>query len=234
MALARISNLTKGYGGVMALSKVSFDLEGGEIVGLIGPNGSGKTTLLDLFNGYLKADSGEIWFKSQSMLGMSTFQIARMGVGRTFQVSRVFRDMTVLENLLTIKKDHSAAQEVIALVGLTGLEQEFGGNLSGGQQKLLEFARALMFKSELYLMDEPLTGVTPVIVDRLIRIIDSLRKGGTTFMIVEHNFSIIERLCERCIVLHEGRKIADDVLSIARDDPNVIEAYLGPKNDLRS
>ncbi len=227
VTFVQVRNLTKSYGGVLAINNVSFKLEKGEMIGLIGPNGSGKTTLFDLFYGYLKPDSGEIWYKSRQITGMKPHQIAELGVGRTFQITRVFKRMTALENLLAVEKDLEMATNLLDTVGLTELTHEYAQNLSGGQQKLLELARVLMLKSELILMDEPMAGVTPVIIDKLVEIINSLNKEGVACIIIQHDISLVLRLCKRVIVLDEGEKIADESATTIQDNPRVIEAYIG-------
>ena len=226
MPQLQVMNLVKTYGGVRAVNDVSFEVEKGELIGLIGPNGSGKTTLLDLISGFFKPDSGKIFFEGRLINNLEPFKRAAY-IGRTFQVSRVFKGMTVLENLLAVVKDKQRANELLELVGLTELSAEYASNLSGGQQKLLEFARVLMLSPRLILMDEPFAGVTPSMIDRLVEVINTLNRQGITFMIVEHNMSLAFRLCRRCIVLDRGMIIADEPVSQIPYNYRVIEAYLG-------
>jgi len=226
MTLLQVMNLVKSYGGVRAVDDVSFVVDKGELISLIGPNGSGKTTLIDLISGFIKPDSGKIFFMKSLINNLEPFKRATY-IGRTFQVTKVFQGMTVLENLLAVVKNKQRATELLELVGLTELSAEYASNLSGGQQKLLEFARVLMLNPQLILMDEPFAGVTPSMIDRLLEVINTLNRQGVTFMIVEHNMNLALRLCRRCIVLNCGKIIADEPASLIPSNYRVIEAYLG-------
>jgi len=226
--------LTKRFGGVLALNNVSFGIDRGEIVGLIGPNGSGKTTLLDVVNNFLDKDGGKVYFNGEDVTDLAPHKLAYKGVGRTFQVSRVFEKMTVLENLLSVPvrglSSEAKFQRVKYLLETTGLMSviyEYAKNLSGGQKKLLELSRALMLDPDLMMMDEPFAGVDPAMLDRLIDLVENLNKTGKTFLIIEHNIALVHRLCNRVIVLDEGEVIAEGKPEDIQHNARVIEAYLG-------
>ena len=226
--------MTKRFGGVLALNNVSFGIDRGEIVGLIGPNGSGKTTLLDVVNNFLHKDGGKIYFNGEDVTDLAPHKLAYKGVGRTFQVSRVFEKMTVLENLLSVPvrglSSEAKFQRVKYLLETTGLMSviyEYAKNLSGGQKKLLELSRALMLDPDLMMMDEPFAGVDPAMLDRLIDLVENLNKTGKTFLIIEHNIALVHRLCNRVIVLDEGEVIAEGKPEDIQHNARVIEAYLG-------
>jgi ABC-type branched-subunit amino acid transport system ATPase component len=225
--ILRVAGLSKKYGGVSALEGVSLELREGEVVGMIGPNGSGKTTLLDLVCGFIKPDMGRIYLNGMDVTDWKPFKIASLGVARTFQITKVFKKMTVMENMLVARRDPDKAHRLLRLVELDGLRDEYAENLSGGQQKLLEFVRSLMLEPRLLLMDEPMAGVTPVIMERLVELIKDVNGRGVTFLIVEHNISVVARLCERCLVLNNGRLIAEGNLEAIRNHPEVMKAYLG-------
>jgi len=233
MPLLRIKNLTKRFGGVEAVKNLSFDVEKNEILGLIGPNGSGKTTALNLIMGYYRLDDGEVLFKDQLLKGLGVHQISTKGIGMTFQLTRLFRNMTVMQNMLVASRSklsqatENQALELLKFLGLERVERDLAGNLSYGQQKLLELGRVLMFEPELILLDEPAGGVNPALIEKILDRIKQLQKQGKTFIVVEHNMSAIRQICERLIALDHGEKMAEgnteDVLSNSR----VIDAYLG-------
>jgi len=218
----------------LALNNVSFGISKGEIVGLIGPNGSGKTTLLDVVNNFLDKDGGKVYFNGENVTNVAPHKLACKGIGRTFQVSRVFEKMTVLENLLSVpvRRESSEAKfqrvkDLLETTGLMPVIYEYAKNLSGGQKKLLELSRALMLDPDLMMMDEPFAGVDPAMLDRLIDLVEDLNKTGKTFLIIEHNMALIHRLCNRVIVLNEGKVIAEGRIEDIEHNPRVVEAYLG-------
>jgi len=232
--LLQLDGLTKHFGGVVAVNKVSFGIEKGEILGLIGPNGSGKTTLLDLINGFLRKDEGIASFKGENITNLKPHELAQRGISRTFQVARVFFDMTVLENLLSVpvkglsqEAKYERTKELLETVGLTPVMYEYGKNISGGQQKLTELSRALMLDPDFMMMDEPFAGVDPAMLRRLIELLKNLNKAGKTFLLVEHNMSLIYELCNRVIVLDEGEVLTEGRPEEIQHDHRVIEAYLG-------
>ncbi len=218
------------------MDDVSLQVEEGEIVALIGPNGSGKTTLVDMITGFLSTDRGSVVFDGREIAKMPPDRIARIGLVRTFQVCRLFGRMTVIENLqsVPVTKERSPErvdriEETLETVRLNHLRDEYAANLSGGQKKLLEFARILQLNPKLIVMDEPFAGMDPSVIEDLVKLIQELRNTGMSFLIVEHNLAIISRLCRRAIVLDEGEKIADADYSTVVNDPRVVQAYLGAK-----
>ncbi len=217
------------------MNSLSMDVERGSIVGLIGPNGSGKTTFIDVINGILRPDSGEIRFEGMSITRKSPYRVARLGIGRTFQTTRLFNGMTALDNLLIPSLHESTsrgdlverAEDLLEFVGLTELKDHFAGELSGGQQKLLEIARALMPDPSLILMDEPLAGIHPRLKAKILEHMRELRRGGKTITIVSHDIPSVMAVCDKVVVLDSGRRIAEGHPKEVVKDERVIEAYLG-------
>ena len=227
-----IRGVTKQFGGVTAVNGCSLTLEPGRIFGLIGPNGSGKTTLFNLITGIERCDEGEVRFKGERIDRLPPHEIARRGVGRTFQIIRVFPELTALENLLVVSRgeweaSRRRAPELLAFVKLDRLQREYAGNLSYGQQKLLEFVRVLMTDPELILLDEPAAGVNRTLLNDLLAVIRELRAQGKTVFIVEHDMKVIMGLSEKLFVLDHGEKIAEGPPGIIQADERVIEAYFG-------
>jgi branched-chain amino acid transport system ATP-binding protein len=227
-------DLRKAFGGVRAVDGCSFAVGRGAISGLIGPNGSGKTTTFNLLTGLLQPDSGQVVYRGQDLGGLKPYQIFGKGITRTFQVTRIFREMTVLENMLSVtglgvpdRLARERAEELIAFVNLTGLRAEYGGRLSYGQQKLLEFARALMTDPDLILLDEPAAGVNRTLLGHLLNHIHRLRDAGKTVLIVEHDMHVIMNHCERVFVMDHGVTIAEGSPAEIQRDERVVEAYFG-------
>jgi len=229
--------LEKKFGGVEALRGVEMDVMKGEIVGLIGPNGAGKTVLLNIISGIYPPDKGQVLIKSRDVTLFPSYLIARLGVARTFQVPKVFPEMTVLENVLVpiyaMSKElrggegKRQAMKALEFVGLDQMSNLKGKNLSGGQKKLLEFARGIAMKADLYLMDEPFAGVNPVIIKRMMEAITEIAKNGSTAVIVSHEVGIISKLCSHVAVLDRGVKIAEGPLKELALLAEVKRAYLG-------
>jgi ABC-type branched-subunit amino acid transport system ATPase component len=236
--ILRAEGLTKRFGGVVAVDDCTFDLTPHRIWGLIGPNGSGKTTLFNLLSGTLAPDRGQIVFRGQNVAGWPSHRITRLGMGRSFQITRLFRAMTVWENMQVAARaaDRAVvaarADELIDFVGLHELRDEYAGNLSYGQSKLIEFMRLLMTEPELILLDEPFAGVNPVMENKLVDLIHHLQAEGKTFLITDHEMHLITRLCERVLVLDYGRLIAVDTPERVRQDERVIEAYFGRRRSV--
>ncbi len=234
-----LQDVGKSFGGVVAVRGVGTTLDAGEVRGLIGPNGSGKTTLLNLIGGQLPPDAGEIRLEGRPIQGLPPDAIAARGVARTFQLPRVFRHMTVLDNLLLpFCADHrrapwnegrEAARRTLEFVGLEALRDAEARVLSGGQAMLLQLARCLVQRPlRLCLLDEPFAGVHPAIKDRMVQaILEMNRRDGVTFLVVSHEMATLRKLCRRVSVMHNGEWIAEGTLDDVARAPRVIEAYLG-------
>ncbi|MEM0444260.1 MAG: ABC transporter ATP-binding protein [Candidatus Caldarchaeum sp.] len=236
MVLLEVAGLTKHFKGITALDGVSFTLSAGELLGVIGPNGAGKTTLLNVINGYIEPDSGFVRFRGVRTDGRPPHQMAKLGIARTYQVPRVFRQMTALENVLVPlfaagSREYQKIKIALAaleLVGLADKAYSIAGSLSGGQQKLLELARALAFNPVFMLLDEPFAGVHPVLTERIINIIKEKNKEtGLSCILVSHDIQTTLKLCDRLVAMHEGKIIADGKSEEVTKNINVVESYLG-------
>jgi ABC-type branched-subunit amino acid transport system ATPase component len=232
MPVLAVEGVRKSFGGVTAVNDVSFALQTGRIYGLIGPNGSGKTTLFNCITGLERRDAGRIAFKGERIDHLKPHQVATRGIGRTFQVIRVFPELTALENLLVVTRGSRAdaerrGRELLAFVKLEGLAGEYAGNLSYGQQKLVEFVRVLMTDPALILLDEPAAGVNRTLLNDLLGAVARLRDEGRTILLVEHDMKVVMGLCETVFVLDHGEKIAEGPPGLIQADERVIEAYFG-------
>jgi ABC-type branched-subunit amino acid transport system ATPase component len=228
-----VRDLAKRFGGLRAVNGTSFTIAKGAITALIGPNGSGKTTTFDLVTGNLRPDQGTVRFRGRDVTGRSPWQIARLGVGRTFQLPRLFAEMSVLENLVAGVRDGALrdvvrhAVELLDFVDLRALADTPTASLSYGQRKLAELARVLMLSPKLVLLDEPFAGVNPTMSRMLVERLLALRAQGMTFLIVDHDMPLVMRLAETVLVMDMGRVIAEGAPKDIRDDPRVREAYFG-------
>ena len=232
MAILVVEGMRKSFGGVTAINGVSFALEAGRIYGLIGPNGSGKTTLFNCITGLERLDGGRVTLRQERIDRLKPSAIARRGVGRTFQVIRVFPELTALENLLVVTRGPRAeaerrGREMLRFVKLEPLADEYAGNLSYGQQKLVEFVRVLMTDPALILLDEPAAGVNRTLLNDLLAAVARLRDEGRTILLVEHDMKVVMGLCETVFVLDHGDKIAEGPPGVIQADERVIEAYFG-------
>jgi ABC-type branched-subunit amino acid transport system ATPase component len=230
--LLRIEDVVKKFGEVAALDHCSFDIEPGSITGLIGPNGAGKTTLFNLITGVLQPDSGHIYLKGEEITGKKPYEIARKGVGRTYQIIRIFPKMTLLENLIVVGKGQERkmierAMDLLRLVKLDGKKDDYASDLSFGQQKLLSLAQVLMLEAQLILLDEPAAGINPTLQNELMALIHRLNEGGKTFIIIEHDMKVIIGHCKKAIALNYGQKIAEGSCDVIQRDESLLEHYFG-------
>ena len=240
-ALLEAEGMTKRFGGVAALDSCSISVSEGTITALIGPNGSGKTTLFNLITGFMKADSGRLVFGGRAIRRPEPSHLYRLGLCRTFQQARVFSNLTMIENLVAAIQeprlallrtrirgpDRKRALDVLEEFGLVRLAEMRARELSFGQRKLLEFATVLMGRPRIVLLDEPTSGVNPVMIQTIERHVRSLHAEGMTFLVVEHDMHVVSRLCDPVIVLDHGTKIMEGTPAEVQSDQAVLDAYLG-------
>jgi branched-chain amino acid transport system ATP-binding protein len=237
MALLTVTDLTKDFGGLRAVSRLSFDAEPGEILGLIGPNGAGKTTVFNLVTGFLRPTAGRILLAGRSVIGLRPHAITRRGIARTFQVVKPFPRLSVRENVTLAAFSHEAARrraearaaQVLERVGLQDKLDSRAADLTLGEQKRLEIARALATDPRLLLLDEPMGGLNPREVNAACALVEQIRADGVSVILVEHVMKAIMRISNRIVVIHHGEKIADGPPERVVNDPGVIAAYLGTR-----
>jgi neutral amino acid transport system ATP-binding protein len=230
--LLRTEGVHKSYGGVRALDTCTIEVDEGTVTGLIGPNGSGKTTLFNVITGYAKADAGEVYLADRRITNIAPDKVFALGIGRTFQLTRIFPSLTVMENMLVASQHHRAgarkrAIEQLEFVGIAGYHASLAGTLSYGQRKLLELAYVLVADPAIVLLDEPAGGVNLSLVNQIAARIRELNAAGKTFLIVEHNMEFVMGLCHQVTVLDSGAVVAAGPPDIVRTDRRVLDAYLG-------
>jgi branched-chain amino acid transport system ATP-binding protein len=252
MALLEVTGLTKSFGGLTAVSELSFHIEPGELLSIIGPNGAGKTTLFNLLTGFYKPTSGTISFNGKNITGCKPYQVARNGIGRTFQMTSVFRQSTVLDNVIIgqlmhakvgvwgsvlrtspssrkEQKTRDKAREILSFVGLADKENKIAGSLTEEAQKRLSISMALATEPKLMLLDEPTGGVNLEEISGLIDLVGKIRKSGTSICLIEHKMRMVMSISDRIIVLNYGKKIAGGTPKEVAADQEVIKAYLGAR-----
>ncbi len=256
VAALSCKDIHKSFGGAKAVNGASFDIPEGKVTALIGPNGAGKTTVVNILAGAMKSDSGSVSMGEVDVTALPTFKRARRGLIRTFQLSREFGGLTVLENLLAAPHSQEGeslfkvyfhpsvvkhkekellerAIEILHQYGLFEVRDSWARELSGGQKRLLEIARAVMAGPSLLILDEPMAGINPVLIDRIGDHILDLKAAGVTVLMIEHNLNVVEKICDHVIVLAEGRTLASGRMRDLRENTEVVRAYLGGVLDAR-
>ena len=249
-----VTNLKKSFGGIKAVDVESLNLNRNELTSIIGPNGAGKTTFFDLISGFQDSDEGKVYLNNKNITKSQPYAIARLGMIRTFQLTKVFERMTVLENMMfsastvnndsflksiaklpsqktTEKKIRDKSFEIMKELNIDHMANSYAREMSGGQKKLLELGRSIINNPSVLLLDEPLAGVNPKLAEEILQIIVNLAGKGISILMVEHNIEAVMKISERVIVLAEGKVIADSTPENIRTDEKVIEAYLGSENE---
>lgn len=242
MSLLKVQNLSKSFGGLQAVNACTFEVEEGKITSLIGPNGAGKTTVFNLISGILKPDEGKMFFDGNEITNLQPHQITRLGISRTFQITRALGEMTVLENMIVqsptrglvdlflgsiLDQERKHAMELLDFVGISDLAEEQAKRLSFGQKKLMEFASVLISEPRLIMLDEPAGGVNPALLESIMERIEKLNTSGQSFLIVEHNMDVVMNLSDYVVVMAHGQVLTQNTAEKVQQDPTVLEAYLG-------
>ncbi len=250
----KVTNLKKSFGGLKAVDVQSLNLNTNELTSIIGPNGAGKTTFFDLISGFQDSDEGKVYLNDKNITRSQPYSIARLGMIRTFQLTKVFDRMTVLENMMfsastvnndsfirslirlpgqktTEKNIKEKSFEIMKDLNIDHMANSYARELSGGQKKLLELGRSIINDPDILLLDEPLAGVNPKLAEEILQIILNLSEKGISILMVEHNIEAVMKISQRVVVLAEGMVIADDTPENVRSDEKVIEAYLGSENE---
>lgn len=245
-----VNELAKAFGGVKAVNEASFNVREGSITGLIGPNGAGKSTVVNLISGSLHPDGGTVSLSGTDITKSPSYKVAKAGLIRTFQISRQLQKLTVLENMLLAPQNQHGetswaalfsrkkinqqeaqhaerALDLLEEFSLYDLRDEYSGNLSGGQMKLLDLARAMMVHPKILLLDEPMAGVNPTLARKLQEKIVKMNKDGVTILMIEHNLGVVEAICDHVVVMAEGKVLAEGRMDTLRDNEEVVAAYLG-------
>jgi ABC-type branched-subunit amino acid transport system ATPase component len=230
--ILEIQDVSVRFGGIQALNQASLSIRPGQVTGVIGPNGSGKSTLFNTVTGVTRADSGHIRFRGKEISAASPHRINQLGIGRTFQLTRLFGQMTSFENLVVVARDdqktaRARAEELLDLVSLRHVRDEYASNLSYGQQKLLEFVRLMMTDPALVMLDEPFAGVNPTMEHRLLEQIDRWLQADKTIVVTDHEMKIMMEICADIFVLDYGEVIAHGTPAEVRENERVMEAYFG-------
>jgi ABC-type branched-subunit amino acid transport system ATPase component len=248
-ALLEVSDLHCSFGGIQAVAGATFQARQGTFTGLIGPNGAGKSTVVNIIGGQIKPDSGAVFLAGAEITGRTPYEISRRGITRTFQAANIFPRLTVLENLLIGASPWNGesflsavlgkwrwgsqeaeltarAQEILERFELTRLQNEYAGELSGGQRRLVEIMRALMSEPKVLLLDEPMAGINPTLAGWIGEMLTGLLGAGMTLIMVEHDLNLVERICDRVICMVQGRVLAEGTMAELRDNQEVVDAYL--------
>jgi len=229
-AIMRVENVSRAFQGLLAVEECTLTIESGQIFGVIGPNGSGKSTLFNIISGLLKPSTGRVLFEDKPITGLKPYELARLGIGRTFQLPRVFGELSVAQNIVIPMKlcnpdSDRTIESYLDTFSLSGLAEMPAKRLSHGQQKLLEFAMAAAAKPKILLLDEPTAGVNPHFIAKMEDMIRGFRAQGTTVMIVEHTLRVVDSLCDRVMVLDQGRVVAEGTPKELKSMPDVRKAY---------